>query len=82
MSTFTQVWETLDWDDLSLRINSKTAGDVERALGKAKISRDDFMALISPRRAALSRADGAKGAGADPSTLRQHGEFLRPALLI
>ncbi len=48
MSNFTEVWSTLGWDDISLRINSKTAPDVERALSQDKISRDDFMALISP----------------------------------
>jgi len=48
MSNFTDVWSTLDWDDLSLRINSKTSRDVERALSRNKIDREDFMALISP----------------------------------
>lgn len=37
-----------DWDDLTLRINSKTARDVEQALNSAKLTREDFMALISP----------------------------------
>ncbi|NMP29904.1 2-iminoacetate synthase ThiH [Rahnella sp. SAP-1] len=45
---FQQHWETLDWDDLSLRINSKTPADVERALNASHVSREDFMALISP----------------------------------
>jgi len=48
MSNFTDVWSMLDWDDISLQINSKTASDVERALSSNKIDRDDFMALISP----------------------------------
>lgn len=48
MSNFTDVWSTLDWDDISLRINSKTSSDVERALSRNKIDRDGFMALISP----------------------------------
>ncbi|WP_225086526.1 2-iminoacetate synthase ThiH [Pectobacterium colocasium] len=45
---FQTVWEQLDWDDLTLRINSKTAQDVERALTAPHLTRDDFMALISP----------------------------------
>ncbi|CAM4011583.1 2-iminoacetate synthase ThiH [Rahnella bruchi] len=48
MSSFTDVWSTLSWDDISLRINSKTSRDVERALSRNKIDREDFMALISP----------------------------------
>jgi 2-iminoacetate synthase len=48
MRDFQQHWQTLDWDDLSLQINSQTARDVERALSKEKINRQDFMALISP----------------------------------
>ncbi|SUW65855.1 2-iminoacetate synthase [Buttiauxella agrestis] len=46
--TFTDYWHQLDWDDITLRINSKTAADVERALAAQKITRDDFMALLSP----------------------------------
>jgi len=45
---FQDHWQTLDWDDISLRINSKTAADVERALSSPRVSREDFMALISP----------------------------------
>lgn len=32
MKTFTDRWQQLDWDDIRLRINSKTAADVERRL--------------------------------------------------
>ncbi|MEC5321092.1 2-iminoacetate synthase ThiH [Brenneria populi subsp. brevivirga] len=49
---FQRVWERLDWDDLTLRINGKTARDVEQALAAARPDRDDFMALISPAAAA------------------------------
>ncbi|AUG98759.1 2-iminoacetate synthase ThiH [Prodigiosinella confusarubida] len=45
---FQQRWQQLHWDDLTLRINSQTAADVERALTADQLSRDDFMALISP----------------------------------
>ena len=46
--TFTDRWRELDWDDITLRINSKTALDEERALSSHKITRDDLMALLSP----------------------------------
>lgn len=45
---FRQRLQQWDWDDLQLRINSKTARDVENALNAEKLTRDDFMALISP----------------------------------
>ncbi|WP_028115337.1 2-iminoacetate synthase ThiH [Ferrimonas senticii] len=38
----------LDWDQLALTINSKTAADVERALAKPKRDWQDFLALVSP----------------------------------
>ncbi|MCE0848194.1 2-iminoacetate synthase ThiH [Buttiauxella sp. A2-C1_F] len=46
--TFTDRWRELDWDDITLRINSKTGADVERALSARKLTRDDLMALLSP----------------------------------
>ncbi|ALB61303.1 Thiazole biosynthesis protein ThiH [Cronobacter condimenti 1330] len=48
MKTFTDHWRTLDWDDIRLRIHSKTARDVERALTASHPDRDDMMALLSP----------------------------------
>lgn len=48
MKTFTERWRQLDWDDIRLRINSKTSADVERALNAHVLSRDDMMALLSP----------------------------------
>ncbi|MFH2504955.1 2-iminoacetate synthase ThiH [Klebsiella indica] len=48
MKTFTDRWRQLDWDDIRLRINSKTPRDVERALAAKQLSRDDMMALLSP----------------------------------
>lgn len=47
-SDFSERLPSWDWDDLTLRINSKTARDVEQALNSAKLTREDFMALISP----------------------------------
>lgn len=48
MKTFSNRWRELDWDDIRLRINSKTAADVERALNAPSLTRDDMMALLSP----------------------------------
>lgn len=48
MKTFTDRWRQLDWDDIRLRINSKTTADVERALNTSSLTRDDMMALLSP----------------------------------
>jgi 2-iminoacetate synthase len=45
---FSQRWQQLDWDDISLRINSKTTADVEQAINAVKPNRDNLMALISP----------------------------------
>ncbi|GAA4899526.1 2-iminoacetate synthase ThiH [Ferrimonas pelagia] len=46
--SFYELWQQQDWDDLALRINSKTAADVQRALSKSKRDWQDFLALISP----------------------------------
>lgn len=67
---FSSRWQQLDWDDITLRINGKTARDVERALNADKLTRDDFMALISRGRA-VSGTVGATRAVADPSAVRQ-----------
>lgn len=48
MKTFTDRWRELDWDDIRLRINSKTPDDVERALHCARPGREEMMALLSP----------------------------------
>lgn len=45
---FSQHWQQLDWDDLTLRLHAKTAADVERALSCDTLTLDDFMALLSP----------------------------------
>ncbi|MBG6246900.1 MULTISPECIES: 2-iminoacetate synthase ThiH [Symbiopectobacterium] len=45
---FRTRWEQLDWDSITLDINSKTAHDVELALTATTLSRDDMMALLSP----------------------------------
>lgn len=48
MSTFKDIFETLNWDAVKSSIYSKTASDVERALSKSKRDLEDFKALISP----------------------------------
>lgn len=46
--SFTKQINTFDWDKIKSCIYSKTAHDVELALGKEKLSVDDFMTLVSP----------------------------------
>ena len=46
--SFTDRWRQLDWDDITLRINSKTTADVEQAINSSHLTREDMMALLSP----------------------------------
>lgn len=48
MKDFTERWRQLDWEDIRLRIHSKTAADVQQALNKSRLNREDLMALLSP----------------------------------
>lgn len=48
MTTFTERWRQLAWDDIRLQIHSKSSRDVERALAAEKLTREDMMALLSP----------------------------------
>lgn len=48
MQTFSDYWRTLDWDDIALRIHSKTDKDVADALNHPHRTLDDMMALLSP----------------------------------
>ncbi|WP_333898023.1 2-iminoacetate synthase ThiH [Mixta calida] len=48
MKDFTERWRQLDWEDIRLRIHSKTAADVRQALNKSRLNREDLMALLSP----------------------------------
>ncbi|MBV4414420.1 2-iminoacetate synthase ThiH [Enterobacteriaceae bacterium YMB-R22] len=48
MNTFTDRWRELNWDAITLAINSKRPRDVERALEASKPTADDMMALLSP----------------------------------
>lgn len=52
MKCFIDQWEKLDWDDIRLRINSKRAVDVERALNAPQVGGEELMALLSPAAAA------------------------------
>ena len=48
-SLFIEILNEYVWDDIHLRINTKTSKDVEVALCKScQLNVDDFMALISP----------------------------------
>lgn len=64
MATFTDRWRQLNWDDIALRINSKTSADVERALTAKHLTREDLMALLSPAASArtLNRWRSARNA--------------------
>lgn len=46
--SFSEELEKYSWEDTTRQILSKTAADVEQALGKSQPDIDDFMALISP----------------------------------
>lgn len=48
MKDFTERWRQLDWEDIRLRIHSKTAADVQQALNKSRLNREDLIALLSP----------------------------------
>jgi len=48
MTTFTELFDTYDWETVKQSIYSKTKYDVERALSKNKRDLEDFKALISP----------------------------------
>ena len=45
---FSEELEKYSWKDTTRQIKSKTAADVEQALGKSHLDIGDFMALISP----------------------------------
>jgi len=45
---FSDVFDQYQWDEVKGSIYSKTAADVERALGKSQRDLEDFKALISP----------------------------------
>ena len=49
---FSEELAKYDWEETAARILSKTAADVETALGKEHLTLDDFMALVSPAGAA------------------------------
>ena len=48
MSSFSDIFERYNWDDVKHQIYSKTSADVERALNSPKRDLGDFMALVSP----------------------------------
>ncbi len=45
---FSEILDTISWEETTNAIYSKTEEDVKRALGKSRCNVDDFMALISP----------------------------------
>ena len=49
---FSEELQNYDWEATTAAILSKKPSDVETALGKERLSTDDFMALVSPAAAA------------------------------
>jgi 2-iminoacetate synthase len=49
---FTEIFDSYSWEEAKEGIYSKTAGDVEKALGRSPRDLEDFKALISPAAAA------------------------------
>ncbi len=80
MKTFSDRWRQLDWDDIHLRINGKTAADVERALNASQLTRDDMMALLSPAASGYLEPLAQRSATSDSSAIWQRRQLLRPAL--
>ncbi|VEC03775.1 Thiazole biosynthesis protein ThiH [Klebsiella pneumoniae] len=80
MKTFSDRWRQLEWDDIRLRINSKTAADVERALAAKQLTRDDMMALPLACRGQLPGTAGPARAAPHPAALRQYRQLLRAAV--
>lgn len=48
MNSFTDIFNSFDWDETKASIYAKTSRDVETALSAQKRTLDDFKALISP----------------------------------
>lgn len=46
--TFSNIFDSIDWDETKASIYAKTAQDVENALSKTRRDLEDFKALISP----------------------------------
>ncbi len=80
MKTFSDRWRQLEWDDIRLRINSKTAADVERALAAKQLTRDDMMALLSPAAANYLEPLAQRAQQPHPPALRQYRQLLRAAV--
>ncbi len=80
MKTFSDRWRQLEWDDIRLRINSKTAADVERALAAKQLTRDDMMALLSPAAANYLEPLAQRAQRPHPAALRQYRQLLRAAV--
>ena len=48
LTTFKDTFNHYSWEEINDKVYSRTARDVEHALGKEKLNLDDFAALISP----------------------------------
>lgn len=48
MNSFSDIFETYNWDETKASIYAKTSDDVKRALASTKRTLEDFKALVSP----------------------------------
>ncbi|SUH11785.1 thiamine biosynthesis protein ThiH [Salmonella enterica subsp. enterica] len=80
MKTFSDRWRQLEWDDIRLRINGKTAADVERALNASRLNREDMMALLSPAAADYLEPLAQRAQRLTRQALWQYRQLLRAAL--
>ncbi len=82
MKTFSDRWRQLDWDDIHLRINGKTAADVE-AGAKCLAThprRHDGIAITRRQWLSLEPLAQRGATHPDSSAIWQRRRLLRPAL--
>ncbi len=74
MSTFYDTIKNHDWTAVTERILASTTSDVERVLGKERITMDDFAALVSPAAGPYLKAMAEKSA---QITRRRFGNVMQ-----
>lgn len=72
MKTFSDRWRQLDWDDIRLRINGKTAADVSTGAKCLATHPRRYDGAVIASRQWLSGTTGPTGAASDPSAIWQH----------
>jgi 2-iminoacetate synthase len=74
MNSFSDIFQTLNWDEVKESIYAKTSRDVEQALAADKRTLEDFKALISPAAAPYLEQMAAIS---QQLTLRRFGKVLQ-----